>query len=177
MASRELKHPSDLFDAIVEVLEDRLAEGVEVATYEKFSGSLNGDSLILIEFESSSPAVRGHDGRYCHEYLLTLHGLVSAARDRAEVEAVNLSAALERVVDCNRWGFAGRDVYAPDNIRSAPSMFKKGESGYEAWGTSFTQKIFLGKSLLPDDPVVKEIWLSNDPAADESGYEKVSELE
>ncbi|TOE71994.1 hypothetical protein CGJ36_22635 [Vibrio parahaemolyticus] len=171
-----LKQPSDLYDAIQAELESRLADEVIVASYADFGDVQVVDAMVLIEFEQTSPATRGHDGRYCHQYDITLHAVVGRQRQRAELEAINLAAAIERVTDENLWGLPYQQVDRPENIRSAPSMFKVGSDGYDAWGVSFRQRIYLGASLLDDDPVVREVWTVTTPPADaddESQYERV----
>lgn len=171
-----LNQPSDLYDAIQAGLENRLAQGVTVASYADFGEVEVVDAMVLIEFEQSSPATRGHDGRYCHQYDIVLHAVVGRHRRRAELEAINLSAAIERVVDESIWGLPQQQVEAPENIRSGPSMFKAGSDGYEAWGVGFCQRIYLGPSLLEDDPIVQEVLITTTPPADADDpeqYEKV----
>jgi hypothetical protein len=45
----------------------------------------------------------------------------------------------------------GLQCGVPKDIYTSPSMFQGGESGYDAWGATFTQVIGVGPSLL-DDP-------------------------
>ena len=171
-----MQQPSDFYDAIRGTLESRLSDDVAVESYADFGEVEVVDAMVLIEFEKSEPATRGHDGRYCHQYDITLHAVVGRQRQRAELEAINLAAAIERVADENLWGLPYQQVDRPENISSAPSIFKTGSDGYEAWGVSFRQRIYLGASLLDDDPVVREVWMVTTPPADaddESQYERV----
>jgi hypothetical protein len=169
-----MKQPSDYYDAISNSLTLRLADGVTISSYADFGDVELLDAMVLIEFEQSAGATRGHDGRYCHQYDITLHAVVGRQRQRAELEAINLSAAIERVVDENLWGLLSTQIDNPENIKSAPSIFKAGSDGYEAWGVSFNQKIYLGASLLDDDPIVREVWVATMPedADDIDEYEK-----
>ncbi len=169
-----LKEPSDLYDAIVETLGAKLIDGMVFRDYNEFSVML-ADQMILIEFEQTGPGQRGPDGRYGHEYHITIHAVLSGARRRAALEAVNLAAAVERVTfDCI-WGLPSVQCKRPENIRSAPSMFQKGDEGYEAWGVSFNQRIYLGPSLLDDDPVFESAMIAINPtdSNDESQYSEV----
>lgn len=161
-----MQQPSDFYDAIQAELEARLADGVTVESYADFGEVQVVDAMVLIEFEKSEPATRGHDGRFGHQFDITLHAVVGRQRPRAELEAINLSAAIERVVDENLWGLPYQQVDRPEAISAAPSIFKTGTDGYEAWGVSFRQRIYLGASLLDADPVVKEVWVATTPPAD-----------
>jgi len=169
-----MKQPSDLYDAILNTLQQRLADGVTVVSYADFGEVELFDAMVLIEFEQSSSATRGHDGRFCHQYDITLHAVVGRHRQRAELEAINLSAAIERVIDENLWGLPSTQIDLPENIKSAPSIFKAGSDGYDAWGVSFNQRIYLGASLLDDDPIVREVWVATLPkdADDINQYDK-----
>lgn len=171
-----LEKPSDLYDAIEKGLEARLAQGITFDDYADFDDVKLVDAMVLIEFQESTSASRSHDGRYCHQYDITLHAVVGKRRRRAGIEVVNMSAAIERVADENRWGLPFKQIDAPENIRASPSFFKKGSDGYEAWGVSFRQRIYLGRSLLEDDPEVREVWVATNPLDDNdpNQYEAIS---
>ena len=169
-----LKNPSDLYDAIVETLQTKMIDGIEFRDYNEFDVMLV-DQMILIEFEQTGAGTRGHDGRYGHEYHITIHAVLSAARTRAALQSMDLSAQIERAVSNNIWGLPSQQIDRPENIRSAPSMFQKGDNGFEAWGVSFTQRIYLGPSLLDDDPLFESAMIAINPtdSNDESQYSEV----
>jgi hypothetical protein len=172
----QFKQPSDLYDAIATTLAVRLADGVTISGYAEFGETLVSDAMVLIEFEQTSPATRSHDGRYCHQYDITLHAVVGRQRKRAALESINLAASIERVTDGNLWELPSQQIDRPENLRSGPSLFQVGSDGYEAWGVSFRQRIYLGPSLLDDDPVVREVWMSIGSQVDadsNDSYEKI----
>lgn len=150
---KTLAEPSDLFDAIRETLLERL-RGVQVDDYAGFEHDTVVDALVLIEFEQSAPATRGNDGRYCHEFTLMVHGVVGRQRKRAGLAAINLASAIERIVDLNCWGIDPDQIDVPEAIHSEPSLFKSGAHGFEAWGCNFRQRVYLGDSGYPEDPVL-----------------------
>lgn len=151
MPLKAIANPSELFFAIGDSI-IAAGFGVDVGNYDDFDGTVR-DATVLIEFEASAPATRRNDGRFAHDYRITLHGVVAKWRKHAVLEAMNLSALLERLVDVNNWGISGQQCDPPRDVRSAPSMFQKGAEGYEAWGVTFSQCIYLGESLLEEDPV------------------------
>lgn len=181
MSYRVLDKPSDLFDAIRDVLIDRL-RGVQVDNYDEFGSLETGlgeiDGEVLIEFERSTPTDRWPDGRYGYEYSITLHCVVGRHRHRAALDAVNLSAAVQRVATDALWGLPFDQIKRPEQLRAEASFFKEGSNGYDAWGVSFNQRISLGPSLAEEDPITTAMpgiaWLSRNPdldPADEASYE------
>ncbi|RMO79775.1 hypothetical protein ALQ33_200196 [Pseudomonas syringae pv. philadelphi] len=178
MSFRPLNNVSDLFFAIGDAIH-AAGMGVNVANYEEFDGEV-GDATVLIEIERTGPAIRGNDGRYAHLVTVTLHAVVSRFRKYAVLEAMNLSTCLERLADCNRWGFRGIQCQHPEDMHSGPSIFREGQGGYEAWGCTFKQKLAPGPDKVPEDPVmlqpgmpkVAETWRVDD-IDDPEKYEKL----
>ena len=146
-----LDAPSDLFFAIGDALLAAIP-GIDIGNYDEFDECVS-DATVLIEFEHTAPAVRDNSGRYAHEFHITLHAVVGRWRQYAVLEAVNLASLIERAVDTNCWRLPGDRIELPRDLRAAPSIFKKGRDGFEAWGVSFSQTIYLGPSLLDEDPV------------------------
>lgn len=151
-APPELASVPQYFDAIA----DAIRAGTyitEVANYEDFDDQV-ADGAVLIEFETAGHADTNHEGRFGHRLTVTLHCVMSRARPRASLDAADLALAMQRLVDNNRWGFSPRQVKAPTDIRSEPSMFKadtSGTGGYDAWGCSFEQIIHLGPVFAIDE--------------------------
>ncbi len=174
-----LKQPSDLYDAMLDTLQSTLAEGVTVADYADLGTVKIVDALVLIEFEQSTPAPLNNDGRFCHQYDITLHAVLGRHRQRPALDALNLAAVLERVVNKNLWNLPSTQIDWPENIRAAPSLFKPGTDGFESWGVSFSQAIYLGNSLLKNNPIVTGVWLAINPdnPDDETQYEGVNNAE
>lgn len=181
MSYRVLDKPSDLFDAIRAVLLDRI-RGIEVDNYDEFGsvevGASGTNGNVLIEFERATPTDRWPDGRYGYNYAITLHCVVGRHSHRAALEAVNLSAAVQRVATDALWGLPVDQIKRPEQLRAEPSFFKDGADGYDAWGVSFNQRISLGPSLVEEDPITTGMpgiaWLSRNPEldpADEASYE------
>ncbi|MEC8917765.1 MAG: hypothetical protein VX796_09115 [Pseudomonadota bacterium] len=152
-STRPLAAPSDLFFAIGDALLAEIPE-IAVGNYDEFD-TPERDATVLIEFERTRPATRGNDGRYAHDFTITLHAVVGRWRRWAPLEAVNLATAVERVVDSNRWGLPSNQCDPPDpeTMHNSPSIFQTGKHGYEAWGVTFNQTIYLGESWAPEDPV------------------------
>lgn len=182
MSYRVLDKPSDLFDAIRAVLLDQI-QRVQVDNYDEFGsveiGAAGTGGEILIEFERATPTDRWPDGRYGYDYAITLHCVVGRHNHRAALEAVNLSAAVQRVATDALWGLPVDQIKRPEQLRAEPSFFKDGADGYDAWGVSFTQRIGLGPSLAEEDPVTTALpgiaWLSRDPELyplDPASYEQ-----
>lgn len=148
MSSRVLNKPSDLFFAIGDAI---LAAdiGVQVGNYDDFDGKVT-DATVLIEFERTAPAGRTNDGRKAHVVTVTLHAVVARWREHSTLEATNLAGVLADLAKDNRWGLPGLQCGVPKDIYTSPSMFQGGESGYDAWGATFTQVIGIGPSLLED---------------------------
>lgn len=170
-----MNNPSDLHAAIEKTLKARLSDEVRVKSYADFEAVELCEAQVLIEFESSDPAPRGNDGRYGHTYHLTIHGVIARSRKNAALEAVNMAAAIERVTEDNLWGLAPVQIDFPQRIQAAPSLFKQGDNGFEAWGVSFSQTIYLGQPLLEMDPLIKQIWaVTTEDNIDESdNYEAI----
>lgn len=171
-----LNQPSDFYDAIADELARRLAAGVAVKSYGDFSPAEAIDATVLIEFGEIAPAPRSHDGRTGHQCEITLHAVMGRQRQRAELDAINLAAALQQVVNENLWQLPYRQVDTPRDIQADPSLFKAGAEGYEAWGVRFRQCIYLGPSLLEDDPVVRDVWLAVTPPADVDDPDQYDEI-
>lgn len=185
MSYRRLEQPSDFFDAIRDVLLDRI-QGIRVDNYDEFGSAETGlhevDGEILIEFERATPTERWPDGRFGYDYSITLHCVVGRHRHRAALDAVNLSAAVAQVATDTIWGLPSDQVKRPEQMRAEPSLFKEGSDGYDAWGVSFSQRFALGPVLAEEDPKVGGhagiAWLSRDPTLDpdvESSYEPIPE--
>lgn len=149
---RPMNNVSDLFFAIGDAIH-AAGLGVDVANYDEFDGKV-GDASVLIEFERTTPGTRSNDGRYVHVVTVTLHAVVGRFRKFPALEAVNLATVLERLADCNRWGFSGRQCDLPTEMHSGPSIFQKGADGYDAWGVTFRQALAPGPHKLPEDPVI-----------------------
>ncbi|EMW3876299.1 hypothetical protein ABLT12_28595 [Pseudomonas aeruginosa] len=168
MSSRPLNQLSDLFFAIGDAVH-AAGLGVSVANYEEFDGKV-GDATVLIELERTTPATRHNDGRYVHDVSVTLHAVVARWRKYANLEAINLATALERLADCNRWGFHGRQCNYPEDLHSGPSIFQRGAEGYDAWGVTFRQRLAIGEvepePTLNTAPLVAFTWRvdPDDPA-------------
>ena len=171
MSLAVIEQPSEVFDGIADTLMARI-DGITVGNYDEFNDVV-GDAMVLIEFEQSAPATHSNDGRPGSRYRITLHGVVAKQRRRAPLEAVNLTNALQRIVVSkrdHRWGFSHLAIGSPENVSSAPSMFQDGRNGYEAWGVSFEQVIYVGEPLAdpeatplgePGMPMI--VWNANDP--------------
>jgi len=154
MSSRRLDRLSDLFFAVGDAI---LAQGwgLKVGNYNDFNFEQEvGDGTILIELEGSRQVVRSAEGRKGHRVRVTLHAVVGRWRENANLEAGNLAAELQNLADDNRWGLPGRQCLPPEEITTGPSMYSEGKGGYEAWAASFWQTIYLGPSLLEEDPVI-----------------------
>lgn len=154
MPSRPLNQLSDLFFAIGDAIH-AAGLGVSVDNYDDFDGRV-GHATVLIEIERTTPGERQNDGRYVHVVTVTLHAVVSRFRKHANLEAINLATALERLADCNRWGLPGRQCDLPAELHSGPSMFQRGADGYDAWSVTFRQGLAIGH-------VEPEITLSTAP--------------
>lgn len=146
-SKRPLNQVSDLFFAIGETIH-AAGLGVDVANYESWDGTVT-DAAVLIEIERTSPAVKQADGRYTHEVTVSLHAVVAGWRKFSALEAANLATCLERLADCNRWGFHGHNCDHPKGLSSSPSMFQRGGEGYDAWAANFRQL------LTPGEPPVE----------------------
>lgn len=168
MSSRPLNQLSDLFFAIGDAVH-AAGLGVSVANYDEFDGKV-GDATVLIDLERTTPATRQNDGRYVHDVTVTLHAVVARWRKYSNLEAVNLATALERLADCNRWGFHGRQCNYPEDLHSGPSIFQGGDNGYDAWGVTFRQRLAIGEvepePTLNTAPLVAFTWRvdPDDPA-------------
>lgn len=150
MSSRPLDKPSDVFFGVAEVI-NAAGFGVTVSNYDDFE-SMVGDAEVLIEIERTSPGEMNHDGRAVHVLTMTIHAVISRARKFSSLEAANLATAIERLATHNRWGFPGAQCDFPEELRSGPSIFQRGASGYDAWGCTFKQKIALGPERVMPDP-------------------------
>lgn len=174
-AKRPFNVPSDLFFAIGDAIH-AAGLGVDVANYDEFDGKV-GDACVLIELERTAPGTRQNDGRYVHVMTVTLHAVVGRFRKFPALEAVNLATALERLADCNRWGFSGRQCDLPQELHSGPSIFQKGADGYDAWGVTFRQGIAPGPDRLPENPVISGMPLVSWRVEDNDDPDRYSPLE
>lgn len=160
MSSRPLNQLSDLFFAIGEAIH-AAGLGVDVANFDDFDG-LTGHAQVLIELERTTPGTKQNDGRYVHNVSVTLHAVVARWRKFSALEAANLATALERLADCNRWGFAGRQCNLPEDLHSGPSMFQRGADGYDAWSATWRQGLAIGEVepeiILNGAPLVAYSW-------------------
>jgi len=177
MPSRPLNQLSDLFFAIGDAIH-AAGLGVSVDNYDDFDGRV-GHATVLIEIERTTPGERQNDGRYVHVVTVTLHAVVSRFRKHANLEAINLATALERLADCNRWGLPGRQCDLPADLHCGPSMFQRGADGYEAWSATFRQGLAIGyvepEILLNTAPQV--VWQIADNDVDTSDPANYQTLE
>ena len=153
MSSRKLSSPSDLYFAVGDAIV-ALDLGLSVGNYNEFAGEVLGDGTILIEIESTKRVPRSAEGRIGHRVRVTLHAVVGAWRENSNLEACNLASILATRADDSRWGLPGRQCGVPEDITTSPSMYSEGHKGYEAWCVSFWQTVYLGPSLLDEDPAV-----------------------
>lgn len=164
MSFKTLNQVSDLFFAIGETIH-AAGLGVDVANYDEWDGTVR-HATVLIELERTTPGVKQNDGRYTHAVTVSLHAVVGRFRKHAALEAVNLATCLERLADCNRWGFHGRNCEMPCEQRSGPSIFQRGTDGYDAWAVSFKQIVTPGEPpaeiLLNSAPLVAFSWQVDD---------------
>jgi hypothetical protein len=153
MPSKRLDRLSDLFFAVGDAI-IALNLGVNVGNYNEFAGDVVGDGTILIEIEGTKRVARSNEGRTGHRVRVTLHAVVGGWREHANLEAANLASVLQDLVDDTRWGLPGRQCSIPEEMSTGPSMYSEGRAGYEAWCVTFWQTIYLGPSLLEEDPVI-----------------------
>lgn len=163
-SKRPLNQVSDLFFAIGDTIH-AAGLGVDVANYDEWDGKVR-DAVVLVEIERTAPAVKQPDGRYTHEVTVNLHAVVAGWRKFAALEAANLATCLERLADCNRWGFYGRNCDHPQGLHSSPSMFQRGGEGYNAWAANFRQQLTPGEPpaevRLNTAPLVAFAWRVDD---------------
>ncbi len=156
--------PSQFYDQIETLLTQLMGDELAVKGYEEYGRVSIESPTLLIEFELGRPGIRGCDGRYCHGYHVTIHCLMPNSMGRAALVALNVAADIERFVDENRWGIDSRQIDKPDLVRTEPSLFQQGASGFEGWAVSWTQNLYLGPSLLEAEEVRGGIRLAVNPA-------------
>ncbi|TDF41896.1 hypothetical protein EYS14_03370 [Alteromonadaceae bacterium M269] len=147
MSSEKLipDRPSQLYDQIKEALIFKFGDELDVKGYEDVSPEID-KSTFLIEFERGTGHELNHKGQYGHCYFVAVHVLISNGHKRAALAAMNVCADVERLVHYNSFGIDTDSINKPEDVTSEPSMFSKGEGGYEGWTVSWKQTLYLGET-------------------------------
>ena len=153
-----LNSPSDFYTSVVNGLRARITHDVDVLRYAKFSSHEVSGIQLYVEVTGFDSAVRHADGRRAQRLQLTVHCLVSRGIEEADLKALDLASAVDRIVDVNCWGL-GNAVEVPENLSANEGMISTGENAFEGWEVSWYQTIFLGESSV-FDPEVKKVLVS-----------------
>lgn len=140
-----LNRPSEFYTAVVDGLIEKISGDVDVKRYADFNSQEVSGIQLYVEVSGFHPATRQADGRRAQKLMITVHCLVSRAIEGADLKALDLASAVDRIVDLNRWGLGG-SVEAPKNVTAGEGMIGAGENAFEGWEVSWSQTVYLGES-------------------------------
>ncbi len=171
-----LNSPSEFYTAVVDGLKDKISNDVDVLRYAKFNSQEVSGIQLYVEVSGFSGVVRHADGRRAQRLQLTVHCLVSRAIEEADLKALDLASAVDRIVDVNCWGL-GEAVEVPENVSANEGMISTGENAFEGWEVAWYQTVYLGETSI-FDPKVKDVLMSVNPENEDDGseYERVPDV-
>lgn len=180
----EIHQPSELYDGIIEYYRAQIAAGdstdIVVSGHHDFIPERAVNRQILVEVGSAENGPQKNDGRVCLVFECTLYAVISKGQPDAAYQAMNLAVALARHLKYQSWGFSGRAVDDPEQIKLSESFLINGtdkHAGFEAWEVCWQQKVNLGRPQFEDE-VVSGIWLAVNPddPDDINEYREVTDL-
>lgn len=145
-----LNSPSAMYNAVIHGLKDRMVETVEVKPYSSFNTDKVAGIQLYVEVPSFSSGTMRADGCYAQQMEFTVHCLVSLAIENAELRALDLASAVDRIVQRNRWGLSGA-VDEPQHVSASEGLIGTGRNAFEGWVVTWHQTVYLGKPNVPDD--------------------------
>ncbi|WP_163836969.1 hypothetical protein [Spartinivicinus ruber] len=142
---------SDFYYAVVEGLKPHLHEAIKIENFFEFGEAAihTHQLMVFVELAEINPAPPSPDGRHGQQVGVILHCFASQALPHANVKAMDLASAIERVLsNPNPWHLTPV-VLPPEQVVCEPGFFKPGSQGFESWQIAFTQTVYLGEP----DPV------------------------
>ena len=157
----DITTPSQYHDALVERLRVNLFDGLAIESYDEWGKVSITGPTILIQWEDGHPGKRQNDGRYNHQVMLTAHCIIPKGGPRALLQALDLAAEVERLLE-RRALFkapateAGQpdvllvrsdQVGLPEIQVNGDTSWLLGIDGVESRGVQWLQPLYLGRSL------------------------------
>lgn len=168
-----LNRPSEFYDAVVNGLKAKISDDVDVLRYANFNHQEVRGIQLYVEIGDFGHAIRHSDGRRAQKMRINVHCIVSRGIEDADLKALDLASAVDRIVDTNCWDL-GVAVEVPENVSGNEGMMSTGKNAFEGWEVSWYQTIYLGDVLI-FDPTLKNVFMSVNPenpgSSDE--YQKV----
>lgn len=168
-----LNKPSEFYTAVVDGLKTKLSADVDVLRYANFNTQEVQGIQLYVEIGDFGHAIRHPDGRRAQKMRINVHCIVSRGIEEADLKALDLASAVDRIVDVNCWEL-GEAVEVPENVSGNEGMMSTGENAFEGWEVSWYQTIYLGEVSI-FDPAVKDVLMSVNPESQGSSdeYERV----
>ncbi|MGL4755653.1 MAG: hypothetical protein ACRCXB_25110 [Aeromonadaceae bacterium] len=107
---------------------------------------------VLIGVDEMGAGNRVTGGRLAFDCTFSAYCLLSAQTIRAELEVINMAAAVGAAVAGSRWSDGG-SVSRPEGITAVPGVFQSNGHGFECWIVSWRQTVHLGRNWCPPDLV------------------------
>ena len=79
------------------------------------------------------------------------------------LQAIDLAAEVERLIDQNRFGIDPKCTGAPEIQVNGDTSYLFGFDGVVARGVQWIQPLYLGRDYFADDEVRSSIWLAVNP--------------
>lgn len=155
--------PSEYHLALVERLRAKLFDGLAIESYDEYGKVDITSPTILIQWEDGHPGPRQNDGRYNHQFLLTAHCVIPKGLPNALLQALDLSAEVERLLERRTLfkepdGIDGHVLLVNQDQVGQPTIQVNGDTsfllrldGVEVRGVQWLQPLYLGRSL--NDPI------------------------
>lgn len=159
----DITTPSQYHTALVERLRVNLVEGLAIESYDEYGKVDITSPTILIQWEDGHPGPRQNDGRYNHQFLLTAHCVIPKGLPNALLQALDLSAEVERLLERRTLfkepdGMDGHVLLVNQDQVGQPTIQVNGDTsfllrldGVEVRGVQWLQPLYLGRSL--NDPI------------------------
>jgi len=155
--------PGQFYEQVVGELKSKLVDSLQFIEYAKIWGTEVTGPSVVIQFEDAHPGTRQATGRYTHRYIITAHCLVPTSTEKALLQAVDLTAEIERLIDLNRWGIDPKCIGAPEIQVNGDTSYLFGFDGVVARGVQWIQPLYLGQDYFADDEVRSSVWLAVNP--------------
>jgi hypothetical protein len=173
--SVKIESPGQFYDRVIDAFRQSLTDKIEIVGYDDVWDREIAQPCLVVQFEDAHPGTRQTTGRYEHRYMLTAHCVIPTSRPRANIDAVDLAAEVERQLDLNRFGIAPECIGAPEIQVNGDTSYLFGFDGIVARGVQWIQPLYLGHDYFGADEERGSVWLAVNPSDpdDRNQYGKI----
>lgn len=142
--------PGEYFAQVMAVFRERITQSITVMGYDDIWHQEVISPSVVIQLEDSHPGPRHPSGKYTHRMTVTAHCILPTSIPGAILQATDLAAEVERIVDLNNFGISVDCCGLPEIQVNGDTSFLFGIDGMVARGVQWIQPLYLGKDWFED---------------------------